>query len=49
MSANLKEIRIHYPVPGHSFMEIDADFGHINKQKYERIYYPSEYIPIIKN
>ncbi len=36
---------------GHSFEEIDGDFGRIqlNKKNYEKIYYLSEYEPIIRN
>jgi hypothetical protein len=47
----LDRIMIYYPIPGHSFMEIDGDFGRIeiNKKNYGKIYYPSEYVPIIKN
>ena len=35
----------------HSFEEIDGDFGRIqlNKKNYEKIYYLSEYVPIIRN
>jgi hypothetical protein len=42
---------IYYPISGHSFMEIDGDFGRIelNKKNFGKIYYPSEYVPIIRN
>lgn len=47
----LNEVSIYYPIPGHSYMEVDGDFGRIelNKKNYEKIYYPSEYVPIIRN
>ena len=47
----LSKIIIYYPIPGHSIMEIDSDFGciEINKNRYQNIYSPSEYERIIKN
>jgi hypothetical protein len=46
----LDEITIYYPIPGHSFMEIDSDFGRIGTQirKREKIFMPSEYANVIE-
>jgi hypothetical protein len=51
VTKKLEKIVIYYPIPGHSLMEIDGDFGRIeiSKKNYERIYHPSEYAQIIKN
>ncbi len=41
---------IYYPIPG-SYMEIGGDFGRIeiNKKNCAKFYYPSEYMPTIRN
>ncbi len=46
----LDEITIYCPIPGHSFMEIDSDFGRIETQisRREKIFVPSEYAKIIE-
>jgi hypothetical protein len=46
----MTEITTNYPIPGHSFMEIDSDFGRIETQirKREKIFIPSEYAKIIE-
>ncbi len=46
----LNQITINYPIPGHSFMEIDSDFGRIETliKKREKIFLPSEYALIIE-
>jgi hypothetical protein len=46
----LDEITINYPIPGHSFMEIDSDFGRLESfiRKREKIFMPSEYAKIIE-
>jgi len=42
-SKRIDKILIHYPVVGHSVIEIDSDFGRIEKykRKYRKIYFPS--------
>jgi hypothetical protein len=47
----LDQITINYSIPGHSFMEIDSDFGRIETliKKREKIFLPSEYATRPKN
>uniref|UniRef100_A0A8D8ZBU7 DUF7869 domain-containing protein n=1 Tax=Cacopsylla melanoneura TaxID=428564 RepID=A0A8D8ZBU7_9HEMI len=44
-------IEVIYPVPGHSMMPIDSDFGAIEKKriKEEKVYSPDSYVTLIKN
>ena len=46
----LQEIYIHYPLPGHSHMPCDRDFGRIekNKRKKDKVVKPSEWIKLIE-
>jgi hypothetical protein len=50
ITGKFNEIIINYPIPGHSLMEIDGDFGRIEKliRKREKIFMPSEYARIIE-
>jgi hypothetical protein len=51
VSKKFEQIILHYPIPGHSVMEIDSDFVRIeiNKKNYGKIYSPVQYSRIIKN
>lgn len=44
-------IKIVYPVPGHSMMPIDSDFGVIErrKKKAEVVYGPEKYVNMVKD
>jgi hypothetical protein len=46
-----QSVKVFYPVPGHSMMAIDADFGSIKKEikKYETVYNPMQYVRKIEN
>jgi hypothetical protein len=46
----LEEIVVIYPIPGHSYLNNDRNFGRIekNRLKIEKISYPSEYVELIK-
>lgn len=48
---SLKEINIKYPIPGHSRMPCDRDFGRIEKKrrKKDRVILPSEWVSLIKS
>jgi hypothetical protein len=45
-----EEIILIYPIPGHSFLDCDRDFGRIekNRLKVEKVNLPSEWVKIIK-
>ena len=47
---NLQEIHVQYPIPGHSRMPCDRDFGRIEQkqQKRHNVCRPSEYVEMIK-
>ena len=49
--SGLTNIQLHYPVPGHSRMPCDRDFGRIEKkqQKQHQVSKPSEYVSMIKS
>ncbi len=46
-----KKIRIIYPIPGHSYLQCDKDFGLIEKIRYKtnKISIPSDYVKIVEN
>ena len=46
----INEIHVHYPIPGHSRMPCDRDFGRIekNKQSKDKVSKPSEWVDVIK-
>jgi hypothetical protein len=50
-SQKLDEINVIYPLPGHSYLDCDRDFGRIekNRLKIEKVSLPSEYVNLIKN
>ncbi len=45
-----EEIIVVYPIPGHSYLDCDRDFGRIekNKRKIEKVGFPSEWVKLIK-
>ena len=50
-STHITEIEVHYPIPGHSQMPCDRDFGRIekNKLKHDRVAKPSEWVSVIRS
>lgn len=49
-NSRFQMVEMHYPIPGHSRMPCDRDFGRIEKRKKkeDRIIVPSEWIKLIK-
>jgi hypothetical protein len=47
----LDEIIVIYPIPGHSYLDCDRDFGRIekNRLKIEKISFPSEYVKLMRD
>jgi hypothetical protein len=49
MNNYLEEITIIYPIPGHSYLDCDRDFGRIDKtDKIEKVGTPSQWVSLIK-
>ena len=49
-NTKLRLVNIHYPIPGHSRMPCDRDFGRIEKKKrkLDRVVVPSEWVNMIR-
>ncbi len=45
-----EEVIVVYPIPGHSYLDCDWDFGRIekNSRKIEKVGFPSEWVKLIE-
>jgi hypothetical protein len=45
-----EEVIVVYPIPGHSYLDCDRDFGRIEKsrRKIEKVGFPSEWVKLIE-
>jgi len=51
LNERFEEIQMNFPVPGHSRMQIDGDFAHVEKlkKKSEKFNFPSDWVNLIKS
>ncbi|CAG7727625.1 unnamed protein product, partial [Allacma fusca] len=50
-NSRFERLYVKYPIPGHSRMPIDADFGliEVQKRRMEHLYYPSDIVNMVKS
>jgi len=49
-SEKFEEVIVVYPIPGHSYLDCDRDFGRIekNRKKIDKVGFPSEWVKLIE-